>query len=74
MWTKLVEREADEVDRLTLAIAQGQGIAFGGRDAYDAWQRSRGRKSQSQGQSVAQYQATLAKWTGRGLVKNERAN
>jgi hypothetical protein len=39
-----VEREADEMDRLTIAVASGTGIAFGGKDAYEAWESARGKK------------------------------
>ena len=41
--TKLVEREVDEAERLTIAVATGTGIAWGGQDAYEAWQSARGR-------------------------------
>lgn len=42
----LASRQADEMDRLTLAIASGQGIAFGGKEAYEAWQRARDNRGQ----------------------------
>jgi hypothetical protein len=30
------------MDRLTLSVATGSGIAWGGQDAFDAWRASRG--------------------------------
>jgi hypothetical protein len=41
MFQALVEREADAVDRMTIAVATGTAIAWGGKDAMDAWQRGR---------------------------------
>jgi hypothetical protein len=38
-----MEREADEMERMTIAVASGTGIAFGGKEAYEAWESSRGK-------------------------------
>ena len=35
------------MDRLTLSVATGSGIAWGGQDAFDAWRTSRGYETTS---------------------------
>lgn len=47
------------MDRLTLAVASGTSIAWGGKDAYAAWQRSRSGEG-DQEERAARQSATLA--------------
>jgi hypothetical protein len=66
---KLAERQAAETDRLTLAVASAQGIAFGGEKAYEAWKRSRNtRVTSNEARAAAQNEALarIASWNVRG--------
>lgn len=60
LFTRLAEREADTMDRLTLAVAAGTGIAFGGKEAFDAWQKARSAPTDKEDR-INRQNATLAR-------------
>lgn len=57
-----MEREVDAMDRLTLAVAAGSGIAWGGAEAFEAWRSARtGRTPEAGKAAAAKQRASLAR-------------
>lgn len=60
MFGALLEREAETLERLTMVVANGSAIAWGGKEAYDAWRETRMTEDERREVDAARQADTIA--------------